>query len=208
MVLLRLDMPSYGEGTEIRINMFSKRFVSSLHAVMNVVHDEIKPVLMLYPGVFAGVKGGYPREFEGFSPHNMSNAVISRIDGLEAHLDTPLSYLLKGLHRLEDGLLDVARGVRTTFARLNKLQFETRPCLDLFIVGPAAAVMSRGQRHFLWAILEGSALCSNQFNDLRLCLLCPYDFIEVPCGLDGSGYNFTPTLEWIKKILPALKVRK
>lgn len=43
---------------------------------------------------------------------------------------------------------------------------------------------------------------------MRLCFLCPFDFREVPCGLDGQGYPFVENREWVKKLLPVLQVRE
>ncbi|CAM9242304.1 unnamed protein product [Choristocarpus tenellus] len=40
----------------------------------------------------------------------------------------------------------------------------------------------------------------------RLHLFCPYDDTVIPCGLDGNGYPFHGTREWVKKLYPVVQV--
>lgn len=43
---------------------------------------------------------------------------------------------------------------------------------------------------------------------MRLFFVCPYDFAEVPCGVDGAGYPFRMGNGWCRKLYPAVQVRK
>ena len=43
---------------------------------------------------------------------------------------------------------------------------------------------------------------------MRLFFICPYDFTEVPCGVDGAGYPFRMGNEWCRKLYPAVQVRQ
>lgn len=43
---------------------------------------------------------------------------------------------------------------------------------------------------------------------MRLFFVCPYDFTEVPCGVDGAGYPFRMGNGWCRKLYPAVQVRK
>ena len=135
--------------------------------------------------------------------------MVARINCLEEHLDRALSGLLQGLHQVEENLQDVAKHCRTTLARLNKLQSGEVPCPSLVIIRPAAAMLLGGQKRSLWAMMKGLGRRAKKVvrKDLRLCFLCPYDFSEVPCGLNGNGYPFEATRDWVKKVRPALKVR-
>lgn len=42
---------------------------------------------------------------------------------------------------------------------------------------------------------------------MRLFFVCPYDFTEVPCGVDGAGYPVRMGNKWCRKLYPAVKVR-
>ncbi|CAM9373743.1 unnamed protein product, partial [Choristocarpus tenellus] len=39
----------------------------------------------------------------------------------------------------------------------------------------------------------------------RLHFLCPYDGTVIPWGLDGNGYPFHGTREWVKKLYPVVQ---
>lgn len=43
---------------------------------------------------------------------------------------------------------------------------------------------------------------------MRLFFVCPYDFTEVPCGVDGAGYPFRMRNGWCRKLYPAVQVRE
>ena len=171
---------------------------------MDRIENEVTSVFyQRFSGVFITRKTGYPRDVD------CKNAVVARIDGLEEHLDRALSGLLQGLHQVEEKLEDVTKNCRTTLARLNKLQSGEVPCPSLVIIRPAAAMLLGGQKRSLWARIKDLGRRAKRLvrKDLRLCFLCPYDFSEVPCGLNGNGYPFPATRDWVKKIRPVLKVR-
>lgn len=229
LVLFHLDTPSRGkENARITINLFGERYVSRLNeATRKIEHEVLSTFVGHFGGVLFCLKQGYPRDIGGITTIDsryttggrnvidstdavdIINAVIERIDGLEAHLDRELSRLLQGLHQLEGKLDHVAAICKTTFARLNELQSPNVRCPSLVIIRPASAMVSGAQSRSLWTICKdlgrrGKKLFSK---DMRLCFLCPYDYSEVPCGLGGNGYPLTATREWVKKIRPALKVR-
>ena len=228
LVLLFINTPSGEKKAHITINLFGERFVSALSATTRTIKQEIESMFFEhFSGVKISVKKGYPRDVGGISTidggytpggRNVTesmgavdivNAVVERIDGLEAHLDRELSLLLQGLHQLEDKLDHVAKLCNTTLARLNRLQSSDVGCPSLVIIRPAAAMVSGGQSRSLWAMLKDLSRRGKKLvcKDMRLCFLCPYDFSEVPCGLGGNGYPLTTTREWVKKIRPVLKVK-
>ena len=217
LVLLLLDTPADGEDeARITVNLFGERFVSKLTPVMDQVEHEIKSMFVNhFSGLIVGPKHGYPRDENGIDAANsmsavdLLNAVVGRIDGLETHLDRELSSMIQGLNRIEDNLQDVAKSCRSLLARLNKLQSKEVPFPTLVIVRPAAATVSNKQKkRTLKAMMGSLGLRAKNLvrKDMRLSFLCPYDFSEVPCGLDRNGYQFTTTREWVKAIRPALKV--
>lgn len=211
LVLLHLDHPSHVEDkARITVNLFGERFVSELDTTMDAVKNGIDSMFIeRFRGLFFSLKQGYPRDVDGFNAADL-DTLIARIDGLESHLDRELSRVVQGLQKLEENLQDVSKSCNAILARLSKFQSREVPCPSLVIVRPAAAMVPQGQKRSLWAIVEGLGRRSKHLvhKDMRLCFLCPYDFSEVTCGLDGNGYPFTVTREWVRKIRPVLKVRQ
>lgn len=162
-----------------------------------------------FPGLFIGCKKGFPRNVDGFNAIDGIDAVIARIGDLEVHLDKELSHLLQGLRQLEENLQDVVKSTHKSLAKLNKLQPQEMPCPNLLVIRPAVVMAldepNRSLRGFVAEL--GRRTTNVVCQDMRLCFLCPYDFSEVPCGLDGNEYPFTVTRGWVAKIHPVLKVR-
>lgn len=210
LVVLHLDTFSHGnKDSQITVNLFGERFVSELAtAVKRVEREIISMFFECFPGLFIGLKKGFPRDVDGFNAVDSVDAAIARIDGLEAHLDKSLSRLLQGLRQVEENVQDVAKSIHKSLAKLNKLQSQEMPCPNLLVIRPAAVVVSgelnRSLREFVTEL--GRRTTNMVCKDMRLYFLCPYDFSEVPCGLDGNGYPFTVTREWVAKIRPVLKV--
>lgn len=211
LVLLHLDTSCRGvDEARITVHFFGEKYVSKIGEVMDKVEQVIKSTFSeRFAGLFYGMKRGYPKEFDGFNASDSMTTMVAKIDGLKAHIDGELSLLLRGLQQLEDKLLHGAECSHRMLARLDNLQAVNIPCPRLFIVRPAAAMASDGQDRSLWATVKGLNRRATKFvsKDMRLCFICPYNFREVPCGLDGNGYPFTVTRDWIAKISLALKVK-
>ena len=109
-----------------------------------------------------------------------------------------------------DGKLEQVPEIsRDCLAWLTKLQSKDFPFPSLVIVRSATTgILREKKRTFRRRIKAMCRRGKGTFSkEMRLRFLCPYDYSEVPWGLDGNGYKFDQTREWVKAIGPALQVR-
>lgn len=144
LVLILLDTPLYGmDGARIIVNLFGEGFVTPLSETIDGVEHAIKSMFVEhFNGVIVGLKREYPRNVPGLNAFDGLDALVERIDGLEAHLDRELSRVLRGLQQLEGKLHVVAEASYDMVERLDKLQSKDLPCPSLVIVRPGTEIPS------------------------------------------------------------------
>lgn len=105
---------------------------------------------------------------------------------------------------------------RSALAKITAMHDASFPYPTLVVMRPETEADRQGRVH-----VDHDAWCSKRAlrdvaflirgcysKPMRLFFLCPYDFTEVPCGVDGAGYPFRMGNDWCRKLYPAVQVRK
>lgn len=185
---------------EVEVNVTGAPMSKDVEDVMRDLMNAIEHVLAdHFPGLFVSPRARDPRSIRG------TDALLDKIGNLESHLDARLDLI-------DHGLEDVGSSSRASLARLGKLQAKEYPFPQLVIVREATVDSSQGERRrrilskqtfrTLGRLVSG---CGKK--KMRLYFLCPFDYSEVPCGIDGNGYPFSESRLWLKKLFPVLQVR-
>lgn len=186
---------------EIEVNVTGAPMSKDVEDVMRDLMNAIENVLAdHFPGLFVSPRARDPRSIRG------DDALLDKIVHLESHLDARLGLVDRGLE-------DVGSSSRESLARLGKLQAKDYPFPQLVIVREATVVSSQGERRRRMLSKQmfrelGRLVSGCGKKKMRLYFLCPFDYSEVPCGIDGDGYPFSENRAWLKKLFPVLQVRK
>eukprot|EP00903_Cladosiphon_okamuranus_P020460 g18779.t2 len=206
-VLLYLNAPGLGKA-EIEVNVVGPKPKGALfvpvhgmeHVVVSPQVREMEDAIMtLQKEKFPGLR--FSRKM--LKSIGGEDALMQRIDTLEAHLDVSLDEMV--------GKLDeVAASNRQSLVFLKSLHGANFPYPHLFVVrehksrsggntiGGRKEVLSKG---LFKSFCTGVQTFGKK--EMRLQFLCPYDFSPVPCGPDGGGYVFEEARGWV---FPAVKV--
>lgn len=199
-VLMYLNAPGV-EKAEIEINVVGPKRsdevenkVRKMEAAITTLLQEKFPGLWFHPERLRSIEG--------------RDALMERIDTLEAHLDVRLD-------EIEGKLDQVAASSRQSLECLKSLQVANFPYPHLPVVREHAP---RNGGHSTGAGRKKRVLSKAMFQsfcarvrtvgrkEMRLQFLCPYDFSPVLCGPDGEGYAFGTARDWVKKVFPAVQV--
>ena len=207
VVLLHLDAVSKGNSVKavIEANVFGQKLSGELFSAVKTVQQTIESLLdERFPGLIYWLRDGEPHAVEG------KNAVLEGIESLRSHIDTYASLILREVNALDGKLEKVAELSRYCLARLTKLQSKDFPFPSLVIVRSAPTGIPREEKVTISRMFKRMGRrVKGAFNkEMRLGFICAYDHSEVPCGLDGKGYKFDKTRDWVKAIGPATQVRK
>ena len=110
----------------------------------------------------------------------------------------------------------VMERTRSAMAKITAMHDTSFPYPTLVVMRPETEADRQGRVH-----VDRDAWCSKRAlrdvaflirgcysKPMRLFFVCPYDFTEVPCGVDGAGYPFRMGNEWCRRLYPAVQVRK
>eukprot|EP00903_Cladosiphon_okamuranus_P009465 g9021.t2 len=199
-VLLYLNVPGVRKA-EIEVNVVGPQRSDEVENKVRRMETAISTLLKEnFPGL--------PFHRESLRSIEGQGALMDRIDTLETHLDVRLDEI--------EGKLDkVAASSRQSLACLKSLQAANFAYPHLFVVrehtprsdGPATGI-ERKNRVLSKAMFKSfyTRVRTVGRKEMRLQFLCPYDFSPVPCGIDGEGYAFGKTRDWVKKVFPAVQV--
>ena len=184
----------------IEVNFGGLERSDEVEAKVDTMRDIVRSVLRSsFPGLLFHRE--QPRSIEG------EDALMARIETLEAHLDVRLNGI-KG--KLEE----VAISSRKSLMQIQNLQAPNFPYPHLVVIrehvpsGGTPVGSGGGKRIFFKAHLKSifSRARGAVKKEMRLQFLCPVDFSLVPCGADGEGYRFDKTRDWVKKVFPVVQV--
>lgn len=185
---------------EIEVNVVGAKRSDEVEAKVNVVKSIVEGVLQEnFPGLF--YRRNLPVSREGKS------ALMSEIKSLQAHLDVKLDVI--------DGrLVDVAKTCRESLSSLQHMHSERFPYPLLVVIREKKAGSKKAGDSSKKCILSKTMFNSLSakirrvgMKDMRLQFRCPFDFSDVPCGPGGEGYSFGEARNWVKMVMPAVKVR-
>lgn len=104
---------------------------------------------------------------------------------------------------------------RSALAKITAMYDTSVPYPTLVVMRPETEADRQGRVH-----VDRDAWCSKRAlrdvafrikgcysKPMRLFFVCPYDFAEVPCGVNGAGYPFRMGNDWCRKLYPAVQVR-
>lgn len=114
-------------------------------------------------------------------------------------LQTNPQEMVRDIRDIREAIRRVEGGVQEGLMCLKSLQAPLYPYPHLMVV---KEIKTEGKRSLL------SKLSGAFMKDMTLHFLCPVDMSKVPCGDGGEGYRFRETRRWVKKISPALQVRR
>ncbi|CAM9986864.1 unnamed protein product, partial [Choristocarpus tenellus] len=147
-----------------------------------------------FPGLLLWRRSGDPRAVEG------ENAVMERIELLQQHADKRHDAILLKLEVVGEKVENLAMNILGMMIKLNAVLDKDYPFPSLISIRDEResavtgnSVKNRAQR--VWNGFKGVFRTKK-----RLHFLCPYDGKVIPCGLDGDGYPFHGTREWVKKL--------
>lgn len=104
---------------------------------------------------------------------------------------------------------------RSALAKITAMYDTSVPYPTLVVMRPETEADRQGRVH-----VDRGAWCSKRAlrdvafrikgcysKPMRLFFVCPCDFTEVPCGVNGAGYPFRMGNDWCRKLYPAVQVR-
>lgn len=205
-VILYLNKTSGTQGgkSEIEVNVAGPTRSDEVEAKVVRAKAVVKGVLKEnFPGLRFDLGSGV-RSLEG------DDALMERINSLEAHLDAKLD-------SIEAGVGKAAESSRESLKFVRSLQGSKYPYPHLVVLRehkPGSNTVDvdgvgAGRRRILSKALFRSFYSrarGMRMKDMRLQFQCPCDFSLVPCGPHGEGYHFDQARDWVKKVLPVVQV--
>ena len=191
-----------GGKSEIEVNVAGPTRSDEVEAKVIRVRTVVEKVLKEnFPGLRFDLGCGV-RSLEG------DDALMERINSLEAHLDVKLD-------RIEAGVAKAAESSRESLVLVKSLQGSNYPYPHLVVIrehkpgsntedGAGAGkipILSKALFKSFYSRARGMGV-----KDLRLQFQCPCDFSVVPCGPHGEGYKFGQPRDWVKRVFPVVQV--
>lgn len=131
---------------------------------------------------------------------------MTKLTRTAVRVEEGLHTVKEGVGRMEGGMLKIdkdvrgiARAMRESLVHLENLLAPSYAYPHLVEV---KELQSKGKKS-LRDRLRGTFV-----KDMTLHFLCPFDMSRVPCGVGGDGYPLHKTRGWVKKLSPALQVRR
>ncbi|CAM9254858.1 unnamed protein product [Choristocarpus tenellus] len=153
-----------------------------------------------FPGLLLRRRTDDPRTVEGEHP------LVKSIESLQQHVDKGLKQVGEKVEEVGEKVENLAMNILGMMMKLNMILGKDYPFPSLISIRNERESAVTGNSVKNWAQRVCKCFKGVFRTKKRLHFLCPYDGKVIPCGLDGNGYPFHGTREWVKKLYPVVQV--